>query len=135
MAALTRDHIIAPPLFLPLASRCLGMMAHTIPQEPAAAFHQRMLARLARAGAGIERHFRQLKPGDGVTLLRHSYALIIGLWQLYGAKGDALRCPATGLTLEGAGDAFKFTYPDDLQRALDDLWRGALGAASEGEAR
>src|SRR5215470_10741205 len=28
MAALTRDHIIAPPLFLPLASRCLGIMAH-----------------------------------------------------------------------------------------------------------
>src|SRR5215470_3231843 len=81
MFALTRDHIVAPPLFLPLASRVLGMMAHAIPSDAAAAFHERMITRLTRAGAGIERHFQQLKPGEGLVLLRHSYALILGLWQ------------------------------------------------------
>ncbi len=38
--------------------------------------------RLQKAGAGLERHFAELQPGDGLALLRHSYALIIGLWQM-----------------------------------------------------
>ena len=57
MFALTRRHIVEPPLFLPLASRCFGLMAHSIPVETAIAFKQRMAARLERAGAGLERHF------------------------------------------------------------------------------
>jgi AcrR family transcriptional regulator len=129
--ALVRDHIVAPPLFLPLASRVLGMMAQAIPEEAAAAFHERMIGRLTRAGAGVERHFPQLKPGEGLVLLRHSYALIVGLWQMYGAKGDALHCPSTRMPVDTASAAFNFTYPDDLQRALDALWQGALGAASD----
>jgi len=118
--ALTRDHIVAPPLFLPLASRVLGIMAQ-----------ERMIARLTQAGAGVERHFPQLKPGEGLVLLRHSYALIVGLWQMYGAKRDALHCPATGLPVGGTGEAFNFTYAGDLQRALDALWKGALGASPD----
>ena len=50
MFGLTRRHMIDPPLFLPLASRCFGLMAHSIPPEAAAAFRQRMVARLERAG-------------------------------------------------------------------------------------
>ena len=42
-----------------------------------------------RAGAGLERHFPELRPGDGVALLRHSYALIIGLWQMSAHAGAA----------------------------------------------
>ncbi len=131
----TRDHIVAPPLFLPLASRCFGMMAQAIPEEAAAAFHERMMTRLMRAGAGIERHFPQLEPGDGVTLLRHSYALIIGLWQMYGAKGDALHCPVSGLPVDARVSVSNVTYPDDLQRALSDLWHGALGRRERGVAQ
>ena len=130
MFELTRDHIVAPPLFLPLASRCFGLMAQAIPEDAATAFHQRMMARLVRAGAGLERHFPQLHPGDGLALLRHSYALIIGLWQMYGAKGDAMHYSATGMPANEIEDAWKVTYPDDLQRALGDLWRGALRAAN-----
>jgi AcrR family transcriptional regulator len=125
--ALTREHIVAPPLFLPLASRCLGMMAQALPAPAAAAFHERMMSRLTRAGAGLERHFPQLGSGGGVALLRHSYALIVGLWQMYGAKGDALHCPVSGLPVDPSADAFRTTYPEDLSRALGALWQGALG--------
>ncbi len=135
MFALTREHIVVPPLFLPLASRCFGLMAQAIPEEAAGAFHERMMTRLMRAGAGLERHFRHLKPGDGVTLLRHSYALIIGLWQMYGAKGDALHCPVSGLPADHAVSVFDVAYPEDLQRALDALWQGALGERGRGGAR
>src|SRR6188474_511521 len=58
--ALTHEHIVEPPLFLPLAARCFGLMAQSIPPEPALAFKQRMAERLTRAGAGLERHFQQL---------------------------------------------------------------------------
>src|SRR6266545_1106190 len=83
----------------------------------------------------LERHFPQLKPGDGVTLLRHSYALIIGLWQMYGAKGDALHCPISGLPVGESVNAFDIAYPDDLQRALTELWQGAIGGRDQGGAR
>jgi AcrR family transcriptional regulator len=121
---LARDHIVAPPLFLPLAARCLGLMTQTMPSEAAQAFQARMTDRLLRAGAGLERHFPRLGPGGGVAVLRHSYALIVGLWQMHGARAEALRSPPTSLSAQG--EVFAFTYPDDLERALGALWRGAL---------
>lgn len=119
--ALTHQHMVDPPLFLPLASRCFGLMAQSIPDEAAIAFKQRMADRLQRAGAGLERHFPTIAPGAGLILLRHSYALILGLWQMAGAQV----CP---LHPTGAAPAIlAFNYPDDLDRALLALWRGVVG--------
>src|SRR5437899_2458602 len=61
MLELTRRHMVQPAVFLPLAARCFGLMAHSIPAEATLAFKQRMAQRLERAGAGIERHFPQLQ--------------------------------------------------------------------------
>jgi len=124
--ALTHEHIVDPPLFLPLAARCFGMMAQGVPPEAALAFKQRMAERLMRAGAGLERHFRELAPGDGIALLRHSYALILGLWQMIGESGG--HCP----TSAGPGEVppiFAISYPADLDRALVALWNGTIGRA------
>ena len=41
-----------------------------------------------RAGTGLERHFPELGGSGGMQLLRHSYALIIGLWQMSAAGRD-----------------------------------------------
>ncbi|CAG1008481.1 HTH-type transcriptional regulator EthR [Burkholderiales bacterium] len=120
--ALTHAHMVDPPLFLPLASRCFGLMAQSIPVETAIAFKQRMAGRLERAGAGLERHFATLAPGAGLVLLRHSYALILGLFQMAGAQGV---CPGTATGHEPA--ILQFGYPDDLDRALTALWRGVVG--------
>jgi AcrR family transcriptional regulator len=120
--ALTHEHMVEPPLFLPLASRCFGLMAQSIPDEAAIAFKQRMAERLQRAGAGLERHFPTLAPGAGLLLLRHSYALILGLWQMAGAHGA---CPGTPTGHVPA--ILQFSYPEDLGRALRAMWRGALG--------
>jgi hypothetical protein len=56
---------------------------------------------------------------------------------MYGAKGDAMHCPATGLPASRAVAGFDLTYPQDLERALGALWQGALAAprASEGGSR
>jgi AcrR family transcriptional regulator len=109
---ITRRYIIESPLFLQLASRCFSMLEQNVPAETAAAFGARMSARLERAGAGLERHFRGLEPGDGVVLLRHSYALILGLWQIAG------------------GMATQPDYAHDLEGGLRVLWKGMLRRAA-----
>ena len=124
--ALTHRHIVEPPLFLPLAARCFGMMGQGVPVEAALAFKQRMGDRLSRAGAGLERHFAELKPGDGVALLRHSYALIIGLWQMSpAAQAHDVACVAQAAGAESP--VFSYDYPAELDRALLALWAGTVG--------
>jgi len=83
-----------------------------------------MAQRLQRAGAGLERHFPDLAAGDGVGLLRHSYALIIGLWQMSGDSSGG------GCALElAAADpvVFGWQYPDELDSAMRALWEGTVG--------
>jgi AcrR family transcriptional regulator len=136
--ALTQRHMVEPPLFLPLAARCFGMMGQGMPQDAALAFKQRMGERLTVAGAGLERHFPELRSGGGVALLRHSYALIIGLWQMSSdSAGRAQSCP-----LSGAGEVppvLEYEYAHELNLALRALWTGTVGAlvsdAGAGQAR
>lgn len=120
--SVAHEHMIDPPLFLPLAARCLATMAQSVPTGAATAFKQRLGERLARAGAGIERHFRALPPGGGVVLLRHSYALVLGLWQLSGAK----QCPAAAP--QHAPALFDWSYADSVDAGLRALWQGAAGS-------
>jgi AcrR family transcriptional regulator len=124
--ALTHEHIVKPPLFLPLAARCFGLMAQSIPAEPALAFKQRMADRLMRAGTGLERHFDQLKPGAGLALLRHTYALILGLWQMSGQSF----CPGSA-TDAIAPPALAYSYPEELDRALAALWNGTIDGRAQ----
>ncbi len=134
--ALTHAHLVEPSLRLPLAARCFGMMAQSIPAEAAVAFKLRMFERLNRAGAGLERHFPALGAGRGMVLLRHSYALIVGLWQMSAGVSSAL-CPfgagakAAGANMELAGAAGlpQLPYPEDIDRALFALWSGTLAGA------
>ena len=127
LIALVRLHMVAAPLYLPLASRCFGTMAQAIDPDAARAFRERMAARLQCAGAGLERHFAELAAGGGVLLLRHSYALVIGLWQM------SLACPdgAARGGDSGASDPLGFAFPADLDRALLVLWHGTLGTTVE----
>ncbi len=124
--ALTHKHIVEPPLFLPLAARCFGMMGQGVPVEAALAFKQRMAGRLSAAGAGLERHFTELAPGHGVALLRHSYALIIGLWQMSpAAQAHDMACPLQ--VPGGSSPIFDYDYAAELDRALLALWAGTVG--------
>jgi AcrR family transcriptional regulator len=123
--ALTHEHMVDSPLFLPLATRCFALMAQSVHPDAAGAFRQRMGERLSRAGAGLERHFPELPEGGGVMLLRHSYALILGLWQMASASSDTIA--ACSPTAAPPGSPFDWRYPDDLDRALKALWQGTTG--------
>jgi AcrR family transcriptional regulator len=125
MLALTHTHMVDEPTFLPLATRCFGMMHTEVPREVAAAFKERMFGRLSRAGAGLERHFPELPAGGGVGLLRHSFALIVGLWQMSSAHASDVTSDVGTCVLPAA------QYPDELGRALRALWAGTLGTGAE----
>ena len=131
--ALARTHLIDPPLFMPLAARCFGLMAHSLAPASVLAFKQRMAARMERAGTGVERHFPApggapgLEPGRGVAMLRRSYALTLGLWQMSAAVGGGACCTMAGPQLPAA---FAWHYPTELEAALRALWRGMIGSAA-----
>ncbi|MEP7328068.1 MAG: TetR/AcrR family transcriptional regulator [Betaproteobacteria bacterium] len=123
---LTHQHMVEPPLFLPLAARCFGLMGQRLPSEAGFAFKQRMAERLQAAGAGLERHFPELDAGGGLALLRYSYALILGLWQMSpAAQGSG--SPCAGIASAHASPVFNYSYPDELDRALRALWEGTVG--------
>jgi len=126
--ALTRRQLIDPPLFLPLAARCFGLMAHSVPPAAALAFKQRMAAHLERAGAAIECHLHVPAPGVGTALLRRSYALIVGLWQMSAAVGGGTLCAMAG---PDTPPALAWDYPEELEGALRTLWQGMTGVPME----
>ncbi len=119
--AITGAHMVDQPTFLPLATRCFGIMGTQVPLDTAVAFKGRMAQRMREAAAGLERHFPELPPGDGVPLLRHSYALILGLWQM--SSTQVVELP------EGVDECpmVDFHYADELARGLRALWRGTVG--------
>jgi len=118
--ALTREHMIERPTFLPLATRCFSVVQTDVPRDAALAFKSRMMERLGTAGAGLERHFSELPPGGGIALLRHSYALIVGLWQM-SANADELEAGGNVCAVD------RLDYPQELDRALRALWEGTIG--------
>lgn len=120
----TRDHLIRAPGYLPLTSRCFGLMDRDIPTETAIAFKIRVGKAVGDAGAGLERHFPALPPGGGVTLLQHSYGLIVGLWQLIHP------IERFGTAMERAELAiFKLDYEREIEQALRALWAGSMAPA------
>jgi hypothetical protein len=82
--------------------------------------------RLARAGAALERHFREMGPGGGAALLRHSYALMVGLAQMPGGVRATRRA---GAAIAGS-QASVWNYSESLDRALRDLWEGTIRRAA-----
>jgi AcrR family transcriptional regulator len=122
----TRRHVVDAPLFLPLGCRVFAMLQDEIRASVARGFRLRLGERLMRAGARVEQRFG-LRTEEGVALLRNSYALIIGLWQLSAARGNGVT-PADVVPASGALGAFEWDYAHELERALASLWNGQVGA-------
>ena len=124
---MTTEYIVRPPLVLPLAARCFALMAQSVPTDGAAAFRERIGARLDRGGALLERRFARLRPGEGLTKLRQSFALIIGLWQMAAASGCAERRESDSAS-PATSPVSAWNYRDELARALAGLWQTVGGA-------
>lgn len=122
--AITLRYLIRGPGYLSLTSRCFGLMDREIPAQAALAFKARVAATLQVAGTALERHF-PLLPGSGVTMLLHSYGLIVGLWQLLHPNerfGKAMDRPEL--------KSLKRDYEGEIEQALRALWNGSMQGAA-----
>lgn len=119
MHALAKAHLLDAPSYMPLGACCMGFAANAVPLAAAMQFQMQMTTWLVTAGAGLERHFPKLAPTEGVRLLKHSYALMIGLYSLRGEKSATdPKCPQ----LPGMG-----TYQEEASLALTRYWAQVTG--------
>jgi AcrR family transcriptional regulator len=119
--AITRTHILAHPTYLACASMCMGSMERSTPVAAVADHMSRVAGWLQQAGTGLERHFKRLQPGQGVLVLRDSYALLLGMWQMLKPdRMDRIALDAnTSRVLRGE-------YGLEVERALWALWSGHM---------
>jgi AcrR family transcriptional regulator len=129
MLALTREHIVGTAAFLPLAALCMGVMEKAVAAEIRNRFFLEIADLLARAGAGVERHFPGLPRGAGAQLLNQSYAQMIGLWQLMQPG-----CVPAEARFRPGMEMFAHDYGDELEVALRALWSGYLVRQQEAAA-
>lgn len=118
MRSLVVKHMFENEIYFPLVACCVGLPQDSVPTESALATKQLLTNWLLRAGLGLERHFPQLAQGEGVRLLNHSYALMIGLYHLIGDHHHAPQRP-DGLGMSG--------FREEALIALDRYWRATLG--------
>ena len=117
----TQQHIVGSPNYLPLGSQCSGFANGAVPADALADFQRRMTEWLVNAGTALERHFPALGVGEGARLLHHSYATILGLYNLMRADTDA----GNGPKIPGMG-----SFEQEAQRALERLWTTVLPATN-----
>lgn len=117
--ALVQKHMVEPPAFLPLASRCLGLMDQNLPEETAVTHAAHVGTALEQLGAALEHRFPALLPGVGTRLLMQSYVLIVGLWQLLQKPKNYPNCQDR---IEVR--FLRRDYPSELDQALRALWLG-----------
>lgn len=119
MMTLADEHLLSAPTYMPLGACCIGFAGDAVPLEAALQFQTRMTQWLMAAGEGLERHFTKLAPGEGVRLLKHSYAMMIGLYSLLRTENNNdPKCPR----LPGMG-----TYQEEASLALTRYWAHVAG--------
>jgi AcrR family transcriptional regulator len=118
MREIVARHMFDNEGYMPLVALCFGVPQASIPPESAIATRQLITSWLLRAGAGIERHFPHLPQGEGLRLLNHCYAMMIGLYQLLGEHKSAPQRPK---------DIGLASYRQEAMVAIDRYWRAVIG--------
>lgn len=77
-----QTHVIEHPTYLALVNRCMDILGRGIPLDVSFAFKQRLAQRIGTTGALIEKRFELQPQREGVALLMHTNALVLGLWQM-----------------------------------------------------
>jgi AcrR family transcriptional regulator len=121
--AVFQTHVIDHPTYLMLVNHCLDTMGGAMPVEVAYTFKCSVAERATATGAQIDRAF-VLNPGEGVRLLMHTHALVLGLWQLLKPLPE----------LDALYEARQFTffqrnYAAEFHAAFVALWSGRICAA------
>lgn len=110
------------PEFFRLSTSCHGALEDSLSAGVARCHRELVATRLASIGRRIEILHPGMRAGEGATLLKNSYALMLGLWQL----------AASPLRVMGAAPgeqepaALRINFEAQLSVALKDLWNAAV---------
>jgi hypothetical protein len=110
------------PGFFRLSSSCHSALERSVSPAATQAHRELVAARLTAIGARIEQLYPRMQPGDGATLLKTCYAMMLGLWQL---SASPLR---HAHARRGAPEpaALRVNFEEQIGEALTDLWNSAV---------
>jgi len=114
------------PEFFRLSSGCHGALERSVSPAAAQAHLELVAARLTTIGARIEQLYPGMRPGDGASLLKTCYAMMLGLRQLSAS-------PLRRAGRRGAAEppALRINFEEQIGEALTDLWNSAVQRGQE----
>lgn len=127
MAGVVRRHLTEEPLYMALGSVAMGFMDQQVVPETLQKLSDRISGWLIEAGRELERRLAVQPAGEGVRMLIHGYALIVGLWHLI-----AVPCAASSAAEHAMGG---LNYADEAELALGRYWSSVLDTAAVAPAR
>jgi len=107
------------PEFFRLSTACHGALEGSVSSAVSRAHREAVAEQLTALGGRIEKLHPAMRPGEGLTLLKNCYSLMLGLWQI----------AASPLRVAGGPDtpaALRIDYESQLAAALTDLWNAAV---------
>ncbi|MBC7804463.1 MAG: TetR family transcriptional regulator [Candidatus Parcubacteria bacterium] len=110
------------PEFFRLSTSCHGALEDSVSASVARDHREAVASRLVALGRRIEILHPGMRPGEGATLLKNSYALMLGLWQL---AASPLRVTASAPGQQEP-EALRIDFESQLAVALKDLWNAAV---------
>jgi AcrR family transcriptional regulator len=122
------DFLKRRPEFFRLSTGCHGALERSISPAASQAHRELVAARLVSIGARIERLYPGMRPGEGATLLKSCYALMLGLWQL---AASPLRVPHAPQRTVPEPEALRIDFEQQISDALTDLWNSAARRGQE----
>ena len=111
------------PEFFRLSTACHGALDRSVPAAASLAHRELVAARLTEIGARIERLYSGMRLGEGATLLKSCYALMLGLWQL---ADSPLRLAGDPRHADAEPEALRINFEQQIGEALVDLWNAAV---------
>lgn len=122
MALIVRRHMTEEPLYMALCAVVMGFMNQPQAPDSLQQLSNRIANWMIQAGALLEARLGRLPAGQGVRLLVHGYAQIVGLWHLLAAP-CATPSPASVAAEHSLGP---LNYANEAEYALAQLWASAL---------
>ena len=110
------------PEFFRLSTGCHGALEASISSGVARGHREAVASHLMAIGQRIEILYPGMRPGEGATLLKNCYALMLGLWQL---AASPLRVPGPDPD-DCEPAALRINFEEQLEAALTDLWNAAV---------
>lgn len=107
------------PEFFRLSTACHGALEGSVSSAASRAHREVVAGRLTALGQRIEALHPGMRPGEGLTLLKNCYALMLGLWQIAASPLRVAGGPGTPAAL-------RIDYESQLAAALTDLWNAAV---------